>query len=162
MRMSRESADLLSEVSNEILIVDDNCFNILALQGLIQQNFKLQIDSANDGDQALNKVKQKYRMMNRETYKLILMDFSMPVMDGPTAAKQILAFLDTAASQNKGQKNGLQRRPYMCCFSAYQQPSYEEKALEAGMDMFEDKCIDEHKLRRILTLAKLLPESAAE
>ena len=96
MRVARGNADELSEVSNEILIVDDNCFNILALQGLIYQHFNLQIDSANDGQQALSKVKQKYQMMNGETYKLILMDFSMPMMDGPTAAKQIFEFLDDA------------------------------------------------------------------
>ena len=83
----------MPEVSSQILIVDDNCFNFLALQGLISQHFKLSTDCANYGDEALLKVKQKYQLMKGETYKLILMDFSMPIVDGPTATRQILEFL---------------------------------------------------------------------
>ena len=60
---------------------------------MIKSNFKLPIDSACGGVQAVQKVKDKYRLTG-EVYKLILMDFSMPDMDGPTAAQKILEFLN--------------------------------------------------------------------
>ena len=135
----------MCEINNQILVVDDNCFNILALQGLILHNFKLNIDIANDGEQALKKVKQKYRVKG-ETYKLILMDYSMPIMDGPTSARQIQEFLSTKLRKKQ---SGLQR-PYICCFSAYMDSEYQKEALGAGMDLFIDKSIDEDKLKRML------------
>ena len=67
-------------VSNQILIVDDSCFNILALQGIFSIHFGMETDTASDGEQALKKVKEKFQLTGgRETYKLILMDFSMYV-----------------------------------------------------------------------------------
>ena len=149
-RISRQSFQL-NEANNQILIVDDNCFNIIALEELFSQNFNLNIDSANDGEQALKKVKQKYRVQG-ETYKLILMDFSMPLMDGPTSARQIQEYLSKEQEQNQ---TDLQR-PLICCVSAYRGSQYRQKALEAGMDMFIDKNIDESKLKRVLIKAKML------
>ena len=80
------------DLGSQILIVDDSCFNILALQGLIRLKFDLPIDSATDGQEALQKIMDKYRLTGC-TYRLILMDYSMPNMDGPSSAKKILEFL---------------------------------------------------------------------
>ena len=49
--------------SNEILIAEDNCINFMALEGLMTQNFNLKIDSAMNGIEAIQKVKDKYRLL---------------------------------------------------------------------------------------------------
>ena len=53
------------------------------------ESFELVSETANNGQQALDLVKQRLRN-NKKMYKLIIMDYSMPVMDGPTACKEIL------------------------------------------------------------------------
>ena len=70
----------------DILIVDDEPFNILAMKGLLKQ-FKCEFDVAYNGKLAIEKIQEKANpsLLNRidkEGYKLIFMDFSMPVMDG--------------------------------------------------------------------------------
>ena len=83
----------------EILCVDDCQMNILALTSLLKQ-FNYQSDVAVDGQEAIEAVEQRANATNAFTqgdeiamYKLILMDFSMPVCDGPTAVKAIRSFL---------------------------------------------------------------------
>ena len=57
-----------------VLIVDDNITNLKVAEGLLQP-YKMEVDLANSGTQALEMVK-------RTKYDLIFMDHMMPVMDG--------------------------------------------------------------------------------
>ena len=50
------------------------------------------------------------------TYKLILMDYSMPGMNGPEATRKILEYYDDFAPEVT--------KPYICCFSAYADAAY--------------------------------------
>lgn len=70
-----------------MLIVDDCPFNIVAIQSLLQL-FNVMCDYATNGQDALDSVKNRLAT-GKPIYKLILMDFSMPVIDGPTASKLI-------------------------------------------------------------------------
>ncbi len=69
----------------EILITDDEIFNIMALKQAVKKyNFK--IDTAENGMVAVEKVK-KYKRCDDCTkecinYKIILMDLEMPIMNG--------------------------------------------------------------------------------
>lgn len=57
-----------------ILIVDDNTFNVYSLKLLIEEHFKMLTDTAYSGEQAINKFKERLH----SPYKLILTDINMP------------------------------------------------------------------------------------
>lgn len=65
----------------KVLIVDDNAIN-LKVGSLVLSRMQCQCDCAQSGQQAIDKALAA-------DYDLILMDLSMPVMDGATAAQQI-------------------------------------------------------------------------
>ena len=64
-----------------ILIVDDNEMNLKVAKGLLEP-LKMQIDTAGDGKQALDKIQEA-------TYDMVFMDHMMPVMDGVEAVRQL-------------------------------------------------------------------------
>ena len=56
----------------------------------IQENVLNKIlDKANNGQEALDIVKEKLEMQNGYTYGIIFMDCSMPILDGYKASKEI-------------------------------------------------------------------------
>lgn len=65
----------------KILIVDDNAVNLKVACGFMSQ-YEMQIDTANSGYEAINKVTNK-------KYDLIFMDHMMPEMDGIDTTKAI-------------------------------------------------------------------------
>ena len=75
----------------DILLVDDDEF-ILKTSKNILKKFKLEADSAENGQECLNKIKDKIEKncnCSKNKYKIVLMDITMPVMDGIEAAKNI-------------------------------------------------------------------------
>ncbi|CAD8043106.1 unnamed protein product [Paramecium primaurelia] len=70
-----------------VLIVDDNEFNIIVLQYILEQLY-ITCDSAISGLIALKKCKE--RALSQ--YKLIFLDIEMPEMDGLETAKKLLQF----------------------------------------------------------------------
>lgn len=66
------------------LLVEDNLINVMVAKQILQKA-KLVVDVANNGEEALEKVKEN-------DYDVILMDIQMPVMDGYTATKEIRKF----------------------------------------------------------------------
>jgi signal transduction histidine kinase/CheY-like chemotaxis protein len=71
----------LQDVS--ILVVEDNPFNILVAQSLLERSGAV-VDVANNGEEALKKVQPG-------KYRLVLMDLNMPVMDGFEATRRLRA-----------------------------------------------------------------------
>lgn len=65
----------------KILIVDDHEMNLKVAKGLLEP-LKIQIDTAENGKQAIEKIKKKQ-------YDMVFMDHMMPVMDGVEATKAI-------------------------------------------------------------------------
>lgn len=83
----------LCECQPSVLCVDDMSFNLIPLVGMIKKWFKIDSDVAVNGKQALDKYTEglnKPCMCEHRTYKLIIMDVSMPVMNGDETAKRIL------------------------------------------------------------------------
>ena len=71
---------------------------------MIKQNYSIEIDDASNGKIALEKfekgLKKPCGCINR-TYRLILMDIAMPIMDGIESSKKILRQIkDLKTSEN--------------------------------------------------------------
>ena len=57
-------------------------------------------------------------------YKIVLLDYSMPGMDGPQVAIETRKLLKMAGVEI----------PYICCCSAYSEATYKQNALAVGMN----------------------------
>ena len=73
-----------------ILIVDDDPFNILALESLLKV-FNIHIEKAFNGKDAIHMMEKRNNLEEHISmhYKLVFMDFNMPVMDGRDATKKL-------------------------------------------------------------------------
>jgi CheY-like chemotaxis protein len=126
----------------DILIVDDNEFNICSLQKILTKIFGLNCESAYNGLQCIEKVEKKRIEIKscefcREPYKIILMDCDMPVMDGLEASRRLRV---------KMKEGHLPKIPIIACTAlAFKQEL--EKCLEAGMDDYITKPINTSSLR---------------
>ena len=72
-------------------------------------------------------------------YKLILLDYSMPVMDGPQVARAIRSFF-------KKHVHECVIEPKIFCCTAYSEASYKRAAFIAGMDKFLAKPLNSEDL----------------
>ncbi len=82
---AKQSGDLKFNLAGKtILLVEDVEFNVMIAQRMLK-NWNAQVELAENGEVAVEKVKNK-------NYDLILMDIQMPVMDGYTATKKIREF----------------------------------------------------------------------
>ena len=108
----------------KILIVEDNELNRDLLVQLLEDDYR--IVTANDGEQGVS-------LAARERPDLILMDLSLPVIDGWEATRRIKA--DTALA-------GIP----IIALTAHAMQGDEEKALACGCDDYMSKPIDEDLL----------------
>jgi CheY-like chemotaxis protein len=99
---SAKSSEIsVNDCCSNILLVDDNYFNIEVLQSLIEVQLCLNCDSAFNGLEAVNKVKERYgKTCCNKYYKFIFMDVNMPIMDGYAASSEIKKFLKKDAIEN--------------------------------------------------------------
>ena len=82
-------------------------------------------------------------------FKIVLLDYSMPEMDGPTTAEEMWRlFRNSSIITNE------KLQPYICCCTAYVDEEYKSKAIAAGMDYFLTKPISYEILLQLLELLK--------
>ena len=74
-----------------VLIVDDNSLNMVAISNSLLQ-LGIDSDSVTNGQKAIDIVIQRFQKTDT-TYRLILMDYSMPMMTGIEAGVKIKEFL---------------------------------------------------------------------
>ena len=100
-----------------MLIVDDNSLNIFALQAQLQA-FNVDSDIALNGKDAVqlvsDRIQSVFQGIHNKTYKLILLDYSMPQMDGPQTAKAINAEIRRLSNEQSGSLY-----PQIVCLTAY-------------------------------------------
>ncbi len=121
----------------KILLVEDNEMNRDMLSRRLQRR-GYEVLVAVDGGQGVE-------LAHRECPDLILMDMSLPVVDGWEAARRLKAAPETRAIP-------------IIALTAHAMASDRDKALAAGCDDYDTKPID---LERLLPkIQALLPESA--
>ena len=118
--MTQESPDR----QETILIVDDDPTNLYVLDQFLQGEGFVTITAVN-GAEAVDAFREHRPW-------LILMDLSMPVMDGFEATRQILA----------DETPGTTQKPTILAVSANVTPEWKESCREVGMNDFIEKPID--------------------
>ncbi|MFT6632693.1 MAG: CheY-like chemotaxis protein, partial [Bacteriovoracaceae bacterium] len=121
-----DKVDLNAEIGL-ILIAEDNKMNQLVI-GNILKKLSLNFEFANNGKQALEMFKQY-------DYALILMDLSMPIMDGFEASTEI-------------RKINQEIPIFALTANAFEDANL--RAYECGMNEFITKPIDKNKLISVL------------
>ena len=77
-----EKSNIIKDSSKKILLVDDNKLNIKVAKRLLNSLGYDNIVECYNGEECLEKVKN-------DTFDIILMDIMVPIMDGPTALKNL-------------------------------------------------------------------------
>ena len=116
--------------NSPVLVVEDNLVNQQVIKELLSL-FNCQIALANNGQEAIDKVQ-------KDNFKLILMDIQMPVMDGITA---------TQAIQELG---GVYASLPIVALTAHNLPGDKDKSIAAGMQDHITKPIEINELKRVL------------
>jgi len=126
----------------QILIVDDNSFNLIPLELILETNFGLKCDQATNGLIAYEKVKEnlKKKCCN-QNYKLILMDLNMPVMDGFESTEKILEFARRVGSGGQIK---------VVAVTAYVNEEFVSRCYEVGMVDVLHKPVSKDELKRVL------------
>jgi CheY-like chemotaxis protein len=109
----------------KILYVEDNDDNIYMLKNRLTRAGHVVI-VATDGEQGV-------AMAASEQPDIVLMDLSLPVVDGWEATRRIKAAADTSCIP-------------VIALSAHAMPGDEQKALAAGCDDFDTKPVDLQRL----------------
>ena len=111
-----------------LLVVEDNQVNMMVMKGILAKLGYTQIDSAYDGQQAVD-------MLGQGQYDLILMDCQMPKMDGYDATRRL-------------REQGIVTP--IIAMTAHTLSGDREKCLDAGMDDYLSKPISIVKLTACL------------
>ena len=89
--LSAKSSEKACSCESTILIVDDNMFNLVPLEMILKEIFKITVDKAMNGQEAVIMFSQNVKKeCCKKRYRLVLMDLNMPIMDGYEATSQIL------------------------------------------------------------------------
>lgn len=120
----------------QVLVVEDNEINQIVLQAMLEP-LKFQLDFADNGKEALEKIKQK-------KYHVILMDHYMPVMDGVETTITI-----------RNMEDEYYRKIPIIALTADAVEGTKEQFFEIGMNDFLTKPVDMKKICK--TLQKWIP-----
>lgn len=117
--------------SHRVLVVEDNLVNQKVILKMLQ-NHNVMVDTANNGSEALEKLKQF-------PYRLIFMDMEMPVMDGIEATKSIRASFPA------------HKQPVIIAITANAFLEDRERCIEAGMNDYITKPVSIHIVKTVLS-----------
>jgi len=125
--------------NNQILVVDDDPFNIMALSAHLK-TYKFSVDDAHNGKAAIEKIKAKCQFDKKSHYKMIFMDCQMPIMDGYEASKALKEMM------NQGE---IPKMPIIGC-TAFTSKSKLGECYKCGMDSVVTKPVLTEQLTEIL------------
>jgi signal transduction histidine kinase/DNA-binding response OmpR family regulator len=130
-----QAVDLASRFKGHVLLVDDNQTNLLVGQ-LILEKLGVQVRTASDGEEAI-------QVASQTKFDVILMDISMPGMNGIEATEKLLSY-------------GCQAP--IVALTAHTGAAESRAFLDAGMQSILYKPLEQEAL--ISELAKWLPRAA--
>eukprot|EP00347_Sterkiella_histriomuscorum_P016419 403353254 len=154
----------LCEKKSKILVVDDNVFNLVTIQSILELKFGLQSDRATHGLEAFELFKQRITddqnccdnlncpIRLNKGYKLILMDCNMPIMDGFQSTMEIRKFEDSLFEI----KSSLQEKATIIALTAYTADLFKQKCFEVGMDDYLTKPVSADQIEKVLQLSRLI------
>jgi len=125
----------------EILIVDDDSFNLAALETIIKP-MRFSVQTAFNGQEAYDLVVRRLEgcSINCKPYKMIFLDCNMPVMDGYECAKKLRALFEEYPTY---------KAPLIAC-TAYVNNREKEMAKESGMDDYCTKPVSKQKIQDLI------------
>lgn len=126
-----KSLTIYTMPEKRILVVDDNTMNLQVATGIMEP-YKMRIDTASSGENAINLVKGN-------DYDMILMDHMMPVMDGEETMKAIKAL-------DNGKYSSI---PIIAC-TANASAGALETFMKLGFSDFIAKPLDIYKLHELI------------
>ncbi|EAS01952.2 ATPase, histidine kinase-, DNA gyrase B, putative (macronuclear) [Tetrahymena thermophila SB210] len=115
----------------QIIIVDDNQFNLYALSKIIKQ-FKFQCLTISNSLETMHKIKQMFSQKCCLMPKIIFMDIDMPIKDGYQVASEINQFYKDA---------GITNLPTIIACTSYVGQEDKDMAFQSGMNDFINKPI---------------------
>ena len=119
-----------------VLLVEDNPINRRIAEFYLK-SLGHQYDVATNGEIAIDKFSENH-------YDLIIMDVSMPIMDGIEATKKIREIEEKANTSNKTKIFALTSNEYESC---------ETECYEAGMDKFKQKPVTIDEFSEYLSIS---------
>ncbi|WP_168188137.1 hybrid sensor histidine kinase/response regulator [Hahella sp. CCB-MM4] len=132
--VEEEKAYLLSPNTFRVLVAEDNKVNAMVIERFLER-FGCQVELCENGQEALSAF-----MLNPEAYKVVLLDYEMPIMDGHQVTIEI-----------RRHENNLGIQPVpIVGISAHTLPETEQRLKEAGMNDFIHKPINREQLEWML------------
>ena len=152
LKLKQKSRRCFCEKWPDILITDDNVFNVITLETMIQATFNMECERALNGQEAFTKVTERMKEGQKCTcnnkkcsFKIIFMDCNMPIMDGFQATNEIRNVMAM-----------MQPSTYIVALTAYSTEAFKQKCFDAGMDNFITKPISMKDLRYVLKEADII------
>lgn len=127
-----EKQKILSDIApiKTLLLVEDNIINQKVMVGMLRSIGFKNVELASNGSEAVNMVRAK-----PAAYDLVLMDISMPILDGNEASTRI-------------RDSGI--LVPIIAMTAYALKGDKERCLEHGMDDYLSKPVDRNRLTAVL------------
>ena len=149
--------EAMREKDAEILVVEDNLFCSYALISILQQ-YQIDCDVASNGEEAIQRVTQR-RNWDGTTYKLIIMDLKLPIIDGFEASIAIRSFVEEGIEES-GQVGGTVTlaQPYICLLTSNCTSEVKKKARQIGLNEVLTKPIFKLGIQKLLFKAKLISD----
>jgi len=130
-------------LEGKVLLVEDNPVNQIVATKMLEK-IGLSFEVEKNGEEAVNRMKIKH------SFDLILMDCQMPVMDGYEATQTLREI----------EKNKNTQRIPIIAMTANAMEGDKEKCIEAGMDDYVSKPVNQQALKE--TLAKWLNKEPSQ
>jgi CheY-like chemotaxis protein len=115
-----------------VLLAEDNVVNIKVMMRMLSRIGVKHVDVAQNGEEAVVAEAAK-------VYDLILMDMSMPIMNGPCAARLICARYQQRREDGGGEELPNHNCPKIVFVTAHVSPDFEEQCRQAGGSGFLPK-----------------------
>ena len=145
----------MREKDAEILVVEDNLFCSYALISILQQ-YQIDCDVARNGEEAIQRVTQR-RNRDGTTYKLVIMDLKLPIIDGFEASIAIRSIVEEGIEE-AGQVGGTATlaQPYICLLTSNCSNDVKKKARQIGLNEVLIKPIFKLGIQKLLYKARLI------